>query len=78
MINAVLSNRKIVLNQKWNTQQHAFLKDDLAKFDPEAFRGIFHFSGPDKPWVPEAHPNLKALFDKYARVTPSLKETEVS
>jgi lipopolysaccharide biosynthesis glycosyltransferase len=78
MINAVLSNRKIVLNQKWNTQQHTFLKDDLAKFDPEAFRGIFHFSGPDKPWVPEAHPNLKALFEKYARVTPALKETEIS
>jgi lipopolysaccharide biosynthesis glycosyltransferase len=69
MINVVLGNRKIVLETKWNTQQHTFLDEDIKNFDAEAFRGIFHFTGLVKPWHPEAHPNIQALFWKYARVT---------
>lgn len=72
MVNVVLSNRKVVLDCKWNTQLHALDEDNIQKFDPEAFSGIFHFSGPAKPWQSEFPINVKALYEKYARVTPRL------
>jgi lipopolysaccharide biosynthesis glycosyltransferase len=69
VVNVVLSKRKMVLDRKWNTQLHT-LEQSLQQFDADAFRGIFHFSGPEKPWQPDAQANIKALFHKYARVTP--------
>jgi lipopolysaccharide biosynthesis glycosyltransferase len=74
MINVVLAKRKIVLERKWNTQLHTLLGDAIPTLDPESFRGIFHFSGPDKPWQSDAPTNIKALFEKYARIAPSLDD----
>jgi len=75
MMNVVLQKRKVVLDRKWNTQLHTLSDDDIEKFDADAFKGIFHFTGPDKPWRPEARAGVKALFDKYARVTRPLIES---
>jgi lipopolysaccharide biosynthesis glycosyltransferase len=72
VVNVVLSKHKMVLDWKWNTQPHTFLEDAVQQFDADAFRGIFYFRGPENPWRSDAWANVKALFDKYARVTPRL------
>jgi lipopolysaccharide biosynthesis glycosyltransferase len=77
MVNAVLAGRKKFLPEKWNTQLHVQSPEDYEAFDADAFRGIFHFTGPQKPWLAGALPKHRALYEKYARVSPLRMPTQL-
>jgi lipopolysaccharide biosynthesis glycosyltransferase len=70
IINAALVGRKAILHEKWNTQLHLMSSEDYDSFDENGFRGVFHFSGRNKPWHSASLPKYKALYEKYARVSP--------
>jgi lipopolysaccharide biosynthesis glycosyltransferase len=70
LINGALIGRKRFLSEKWNFQMHRLSPDDYEAFDENGFRGIFHFSGGNKPWYLTANPKYKALYEKYARFVP--------
>lgn len=70
MVNAALAGRKQVLEPHWNVLLHALTEEACAAFDAEAFRGIFHFSGPTKPWLRATPAPIRALYEKYAAVSP--------
>jgi lipopolysaccharide biosynthesis glycosyltransferase len=70
MVNVVLAGRKKFLAEKWNTQLHMQSPQAYEEFDEEAFRGIFHFTGALKPWHSNSLPKHRALYEKYARVSP--------
>lgn len=70
MVNTVLAGRKHVLEPQWNVLLHALSAEACAGFDAETFRGIFHFSGPTKPWLRATPAPIRALYEKYAAVSP--------
>ena len=70
MVNAVLAGRKKYLAGKWNTQLHVQSPEAYREFDEDVFRGVFHFTGMQKPWHSNALPKHRALYEKYARVSP--------
>jgi lipopolysaccharide biosynthesis glycosyltransferase len=70
LVNAVFVGRKHVLDSRWNVLLHALTPEECECFDAEAFRGIFHFSGPPKPWLKSTPAPIRALYEKYAAVSP--------
>jgi lipopolysaccharide biosynthesis glycosyltransferase len=70
VINGALAGRKKFLSGKWNFQMHNVSADAYEAFDENRFRGIFHFSGVNKPWYLTAKPKYWALYEKYARYVP--------
>jgi lipopolysaccharide biosynthesis glycosyltransferase len=70
LVNAVLAGRKLVLDEQWNVLLHALSAEECGRFDAAAFRGIFHFSGPTKPWLQSTPAPIRALYEKYAAVSP--------
>ena len=71
LLNAATLGRKKVLAQKWNTQQHALLIQQLVDgFDADGFEGIFHFTGIAKPWSLDAIPTTRKLYERHAATAP--------
>src|SRR5262249_33263643 len=70
LVNVVLAGRTKYLAEKWNTQLHSQSLEAYEEFDEDAFKGIFHFTGELKPWHSNSLPKHRALYEKYARVSP--------
>jgi lipopolysaccharide biosynthesis glycosyltransferase len=70
LINGALAGRKHVLEPHWNVLLHTFSQNKCASFDADGFRGIFHFNGPTKPWLDTTPAPIRALYEKYAAISP--------
>jgi len=71
LLNAATIGRKKLLEQNWNTQQHALLAQKrVDDFDADGFEGIFHFTWLPKPWSPDAIPATRRLYQRYAATAP--------
>ncbi|MBX3501463.1 MAG: glycosyltransferase family 8 protein [Alphaproteobacteria bacterium] len=70
LVNAVFAGRKHVLDRRWNVLLHALSAEDCERFEAGAFRGIFHYSGPAKPWLEATPAPVRALYETYAAVSP--------
>ena len=70
LVNAAFAGRKHVLDGQWNVLLHALSAEEIERFDADAFRGIFHYSGPTKPWLGSTPAPVRALYEKYAAVSP--------
>ena len=70
VINLVAEGRKLVLEPRWNVQQHNIpwprQAEVMASFDR---RAILHASGPVKPWMSWSDPWIANLWRSYARLT---------
>ena len=78
-LNAVLGPRRLALHPRWNCMNGILtLPSGLAAFGKreveEARRepGIRHFEGPlyNKPWDPQANPQLREIYEHHRRHTP--------
>jgi lipopolysaccharide biosynthesis glycosyltransferase len=71
IVNLFCRGRKKLLDRRWNTLQHDFLfSGDWSPFDPESFRGIFHFCSEIKPWMAWSPEPPRQLYRRYAAVAP--------
>jgi lipopolysaccharide biosynthesis glycosyltransferase len=70
MVNGALAGRKQVLEPHWNVLLHTFSQTKCATFDAGGFSGIFHFNGPNKPWLGTTPAPIRALYEKYAAISP--------
>jgi len=71
LLNAATIGRKRLLEQNWNTQQHALLAQKrVDEFDADGFVGIFHFTWIPKPWSPDAIEATRKLYERYAATAP--------
>jgi lipopolysaccharide biosynthesis glycosyltransferase len=72
VINGALSGRKQTLDYRFNLllndlQSQAIQYND---FSEDTFEGVFHFNSTVKPWHRWCDQKYKALWDKYAKVSP--------
>ncbi|MGY2052153.1 glycosyltransferase family 8 protein [Methylobacterium sp. JK268] len=76
LINKFAEGRKLIIDERWNVQFNDIelhhVADTVARLDRNA---IFHFSGPDKPWMDWSASRLIRLWDEYARLTGHDYET---
>jgi lipopolysaccharide biosynthesis glycosyltransferase len=71
IVNLFCQGRKILLERRWNTLQHDYLfSGDWSGFDPETFRGIFHFCSEIKPWMVWSPEPPSSFYRRYAEVAP--------
>jgi lipopolysaccharide biosynthesis glycosyltransferase len=71
IVNLFCRGRKKLLDRRWNTLQHDFLfSGDWSSFDPETFRGIFHFCSEIKPWMAWSPEPPRRLYLRYAALAP--------
>jgi lipopolysaccharide biosynthesis glycosyltransferase len=69
LINKFAEGRKLVLPDQWNLQFNNIEARDVDAVT-DAFEGkaIFHFSGPNKPWMEWTSSRLVRLWSQYARL----------
>ena len=69
LINRAAAGRKLVIEPRWNVQQHAYapgaLGPAIGKLDG---RAVWHATGRCKPWMEWADPALARLWFSYARL----------
>ncbi|MHA7837245.1 MAG: glycosyltransferase family 8 protein [bacterium] len=72
LINAALYPRIGLLERKWNMLYGDVLWGGLEDpdFDPDDFRGIFHFNSDRKPWNSRCDARYAGLYEEYAGRAP--------
>lgn len=70
LINVLCRDRILPLDERWNFTQHNLFFKGWDGFDPDAFRGIFHFTSAVKPWMAWCPPPARRLYERYASVSP--------
>ena len=69
LINRAAAGRKLILDSRWNIQQHAFeagaIASEIERLDG---RGVWHATGRTKPWMEWSDPAFSRLWFSYARL----------
>ncbi|HEX2878136.1 MAG TPA: glycosyltransferase [Polyangiaceae bacterium] len=69
VINTVLAGRKASLDLRWNIRTGLIPEIAFHYLFTTGTRGIFHFCGFEKPWMPGAKPVLRDAWGEYLQLT---------
>jgi lipopolysaccharide biosynthesis glycosyltransferase len=69
VINTALAGRKATLDLRWNIRTGLIPEAAFHYLFTTGTRGIFHFCGLEKPWMPAARPTLRDAWREYLQLT---------